>query len=223
MNRYMFRASVGILLAVVLTGCGTVRGAAPPVTQAPPTPSVPPLPTATSIPGWTKFEGAGIAMWLPESFQGGDLSKDVDVIVETLKRLGPDFDPIAQQLEQNPSLFVLWVFDTDVGESGFLTSAAVTKERVLSAMTVDTYLDLAVKQFPDSFQIVDRSIVSLDHYQAGRLLVDFTISNVQGKEVIYVIKEGDTVWVITFATGESEFEGRLPDFERSANTVVIQP
>ena len=157
-------------------GCGQVATLQPTVT---PQPAATPQPTATPIPGWAKFEGGGVEIWLPESYKGGDLEQDVAVIVAELENLGPDFEQMAKMIEQDPSMYVIWAFDSQVGDSGLLTNVAVTTEKVLSAITIDTYLDAALKQFPAQFQVVERDIVSLADHQAGRLVIEFTISGVQ--------------------------------------------
>jgi hypothetical protein len=180
-------------------------------------------PVPTSIPGWEKFAGNGVELWLPESYEGGNLNKDLDTIVDHLRELGPDFENIAQMIEQNPSAFALWAFDSEGSEAGFLTNINVTKEQIFSSITVDTYLDAAIKQFPPEFQLVDRRIVSLDRYEAGRLLVELTLSSIKAKEALYAIKDDDTMWLVVYATRTSEFEQRLPTFEQSVNTFVIQP
>ncbi len=187
------------------------------------TPTVTLTPTATPMPGWEKFEGGGVELWLPESYEGGDLSEDVEVIVERLRSFGPDFEQMAQSIEQNPSMYVMWAFDSEVGESGFLTNVNVGKERILSAMTIDTYLDAALGQFPALLQVTERDIVTLTDHEAGRLVIEFEIHGVAVKEVLYAIKEGTTMWLITFATGAGEFDQRLPVFEQSALTFAIQP
>lgn len=174
------------------------------------------------MPGWEKFEGGGVELWLPESYEGGDLSQDVELIVENLRRQGPDFEQMAKVIEQNPSMYVLWAVDLEVGDSGFLTNVAVTTEKVLSALTLEAYIDAAVKQFPEQLRLIERDAVSLGSYQSGRLILEFTISGVVVKQVLYVIKEGNTVWVMTFATGLEEFDQRLPSFERIARTFTVQ-
>lgn len=175
-------------------------------------------PTMTPIPGWEKFEGDDVELWLPESFDGGDLSSDLDVIVENLRRLGSDFEDMAEMIEQNPSAFVLWAFDSKVGYSGFLTNVNITKERSLSAVSIETYLDAVINQLPSQFHIVERATFSLETYEAARIIVEFSISGVRGKEALYLIKDGKTMWGITFATGADEFSQRLPIFEQSILT-----
>ncbi len=179
-------------------------------------------PPSTAIPGWTKFEGRDIELWLPDSYVGGNISEDSEVIVANLRQLGPDFEQTAQLIEQNPDMFVILAVDSEVGPSGFLTNVNVTTEKVLSAISIDTYLDAAEKQFPPQFQIVERDKVSVGEYEAGRLVVEFDLSGIFGKELLYVIKDGTTMWIITYATAMEEYKDRLPEFEQSANTFQVK-
>jgi hypothetical protein len=48
-------------------------------------------------------------------------------------------------------------------------------------------------------------------------------SALQAKEAMYVIKNNNTMWVITYATGISTFNILLPTFEQSINTFRVQP
>ncbi len=208
MGRKLSLVLVGLLLLGVISACGQSEESQP---------------TATPIPGWERFEGRGVELWLPESFEGGDLGKDVDVIAQNLRRFAPDSEQIAQMIEQNPEMYALWAFDTEVGDQGFLTNAAVTTEKVMSSITLDVYLDAALKQFPAWLRMMERDIVDIGDYQAGRLLIEFDMVGIEGQEVMYAIKDGNTMWVITYATGADEWEERFPDFEQSASTFKVLP
>ena len=195
-------------------------------TPVPPTPTPEPTdtpePTVAPIEGWEKFEGGGAELWLPASYVGGDDSQ-LDLIIETLRNLGPDFEQMAQMLEQSPSAFALWAFDSKVGDSGFLTNVNVVAERVPSDVTLETYLELFAKQLPDQFRVVGQGIVPLDGYEAARYLLEFTLQGVQGEQIMYVIKSGNNVWAVTCSTGAGEFDRRLPIFEQSIRTFKVKP
>ncbi|RPI30905.1 MAG: hypothetical protein EHM70_12765 [Chloroflexota bacterium] len=203
---------LGLLLLSIALGCNTIAQVQP---------TAPSEPTKTPIPGWEKFEGGNVELWLPESYEGGNLEEDIDVVVEKLKSLGPDFEQMAEMIEQNSTAFVIWAFDSEIGDSGGLTSVAVTTEKVLSVMTIDTYLDSAIKQLPATFQVVERDIVSIEGYPAGRLVFGFSVSGVAVKEVLYTVKDGNTMWVITCGTTAEEYDQRLPVFEQSVLTFAI--
>ncbi len=206
MNKRMglYGLMVGLLLLSSLLGCGGGdKDDAP-----------------TPLPDWEKFSGRGAELWLPDSFEGGDLSQDLDTVIEGLEKLGPDFEQMANTIKQNPSMFVIWAFDSQVGDSGFLTNVNVTTEQALSTITIETYLDLATQQLPSQFKVLEREIVSLDRYEAGRVLLEFSVSGVQGKQLLYVIKPDKDVWAITYSTAAEEFDERLSTFEQSINTFV---
>lgn len=175
----------------------------------------------TSIPGWEKFEANGVELWLPESYDGGNLKEDLQTVVEKIKSLGPEYENMANVIEQNPDMFAIWAFDSNIGASGSLTSTAITFEKVMSVVTIDTYLDAASSQLPASFVVTDRQIVKLNGYDAGRLMIEFSITGTNGKELMYAIKNGNTFWVITYGTGADEFDQRLPEFEKSALTFKV--
>ncbi len=180
-------------------------------------------PTATPIPGWTKYEGSGIAMYFPESWSGGDPAKeDLDVITNQLKALGSEYEQIASMIEENPTAFALWLFDGNLGDTGYLTNANVVKEQVVSAITIDTYVEALSKQLPSSMVITDQKTVKVNKYDAARLEITANISGIDAKELMYIVKDGNTIWGITFATALDEFDGRVPDFEKIASTFTVQ-
>jgi len=182
----------------------------------------PKAPAPTAIPGWEKFSGGGIELWMPDSFEGGDLANDLDVVIERLRSLGPEYEKLAEIIEQNPSAIALLVYDSQIGTSGFLTNINVVKEKVISTVTLELYLDSSVQQMTSyGFKVSEQKMIQLDNYETARLVLQ--LDALKAKEVIYMIKEKNTVWVITYATGAAEFSTRLPTFDRSANTINIQP
>jgi hypothetical protein len=196
-----------LAVSILILGCGLGGG-----TRAAPTP--------TPIPGWEKFSGGGAELWMPERFEGGDLASDLDLIVGRLRSLGSGYEQMADMIEKNPSAFVLMILDTEIGSSGFLTNVNVVKEKVLSTMTLDTYMDLSENQLtPLGFEILAREIVQLDAYQAGKLVIQS--DTLKAKEMMYIIKEKNIMWVITYATGNSEYNSQQATFEKSANTIRI--
>ncbi len=188
-----------------------------------PAPTVTVEPTVFSIPGWQKFTGGEAELWLPQSFQGGDLSQDLETIVGQLKSLGPEFEQLVKQLESNPEAYVLWLFDSGLGPSGFMTNVAVAHQEVLSVVTVDNIIDAFETQLPQAFQVADRQKMQLGQREAARIVIDTVINGVSGSELMYVIKDKNVIWFITYATGADEFEARLPVFEQSAATFEVRP
>jgi hypothetical protein len=167
------------------------------------------------------FKGGGAELWLPASYEGGDLSRDLDAVVERVRALGPDYEAIARTMERNRSAFAIWAFDSQIGESGGLTNVTVVSERVPSTVTVETYLGLVRNKLTKDFRIVEQGMVPLAFYQAGRVVLEADLGRARIKQIMYVVKNGSTVWVVKFATGADEFDARSPAFESSVRNIRV--
>ncbi len=214
MNKKNFLLVLCLLLPSLVIGCKQ-----PQTSQQTSSPFV--ATQTTTIPGWKKFEGRGAQLQLPESYNGGDLSQNLDLVVQKLESLGPYYQQVAQSLKQNPSAFVLWAFDSKVSKSGVLSNVALATEPVGSTVTTDTYLDILTKQLPSEYRVVERKQVTLHRYQAGQIVTEVTISGVTAKQIMYTIKQGSNIWIVVFSTTAEEFEQRLPSFQQSINTFSV--
>ncbi len=210
MKNKLFLCLSALILTFSILACG-LPGAAQPT----------PAPTVAPPAGWQKFSATGVELWLPGSFQGGDLANDLDTIVSNLRALGPEFDKIADTIEANPNQFVLWTFDTKPSGSGFMTNMNVTQEKVLSIITLDSYMDLVEKQLPSSFTILERKNVQLGQYEAMRVRVEMNVSGTIGQELLYAIKNKNVIWNFTYAAGDGDYSYFEPIFEQSAQTIVF--
>jgi serine/threonine-protein kinase len=184
--------------------------------------------TPTPTPGWKIFEAPSIEIWLPNSYAGGDIANNHEIITK-LKKVSVYFEYIATKLETNLSSynsFVLWAVDTDVGDSGYLTTMKIRQEQDSSPITLDTYIDSYVNMIKESssqIRIVDQRKVKLDLYEVTQLIIEIDVNMPTIKEFVNVIMDNNTVWIITYSTDVDEFEKRLPIFEQSVRTFYIQP
>jgi hypothetical protein len=196
-----------------------------------------PSPTATSTPaptstptivdGWKKFEGNGMELWLPEHFMGGNLTTDLEILLEGLKELGPDYEKMAQMLKENPSAFVLVAFDTQLSPSGVMANVNVGKAKILSAISIDMYVDILKKGLPAEFTITSSKPVKLKSVDAGaetrQLLVKASLKGTDMREVIYLVKMDNTIWIMTYTVGAKDLKASMPMIERSADTFKVTP
>lgn len=169
------------------------------------------------------MEAENVSIWLPDSYTGGDLVNDLDVVVAKLRSFGSEYEQIAQTIEANPSLFLIWAVDSNIGSSGFLTNMNLGHEEVVSAVTLDMYIQAIEQQLPSSFAITDQQKVQIGPDEAIRLEVEMNKSGITAKQLMYVIKNNNTIYNITYSTGLDEFADRVASFEQSANTFTIQP
>jgi len=64
--------------------------------------------------------------------------------------MGPEFQEMADLIEQNPSASSFLAVDSYVGASGGVTNLRIAGEQVASTMTVDAYMDAVTAMFPDN-------------------------------------------------------------------------
>lgn len=171
---------------------------------------------------WEIFETDDISIWLPDTYIGGNVKKDIGLITKRLKTLGPEFEQIVLIIEQYPDLFVLFATDSETGPSGFLTNVNVIREEVISTLSLQQYIELTVKGYPSQYHIVENKITMIGDLKAGRLVTEFVINGISGKQVQYMIRGDNEMWIITYSTGLSEFDQRLPEFEESINSFRIK-
>ncbi len=221
---YFARWQILVLLLVLLViGCRALSIPELALLTATPSATATPQPTMTPIPGWKKFEGDHIEIWLPESFVGGDLSENSDLMLEQAKTLGPEYESYVQTFLQNPSMFSLWAYDSDIGLSPYLTNLGITTDRLSYSVPLDTYVDESVSQFPDEMHLRERGRVTLNGREAQRLVVEIELPDATAMSLMYLLMDGKTVWMITYTTGPDEYEERVPVFEQSANTFNTMP
>lgn len=182
-------------------------------TPAPPTPDVPE--------GWQEFGAGRVHLWLPGSYEGGDMGAGFEAIVNKLKALGPDFAQTAQILEQNPDVFILWAFDTVRGPSGYVTNVNVTREDVPGGVSVEEYLQASLNMLPSQFTLVDQTVLDIGSRRVGKLVLSSDIEGLRGMSVIYSVQDGETFWNVTYSTGADEFIVRNPVWEQSIRTLQL--
>jgi hypothetical protein len=132
--------------------------------------------------------------------------------------LGAEYADMAEYLEQNPGVFVLWVVDTVRGPSGSLSNVNVTKEEVPETVSLQEYLDASVELLPSSFEVVDRGIVAMGDREAGKLVLSVSDGTMRRMSVIYVIRDGAWFWNVTYASDAGEFVQRTPTWETSIHS-----
>lgn len=158
-----------------------------------PKPTVTPNDIDVGTPGWKKFGTDEFSVWLPEEFAGGDLEKDLPIIIDLLRQLGPSFEPIVQQIESYPDNFLLWAFDTEnIGEQGQLSNILVGKETILTMLSIEKYLELTIKGLPEEYELVEKEIAPYaEGYPARRLVLQAAFNGVEAISVVYIVQQGN--------------------------------
>lgn len=182
-----------------------------------------PSATPTIIVGWERFESSGVAIQMPQNYGYFSFEQNLDSVLNQMSSMGPQFKQIAEAARQNPSLFVLWLYDKNTYGSASMTSVLVTKEPLQQSATIDMYLDAIETTYNAmQFKVQSRSIVSVGRYNAGRTIVKMTVmGNIQATTLSYIILGKDSVWSVTYGGNSNDFDGSLPIFEQSIRTLEL--
>lgn len=162
--------------------------------------------------GWKKFEGGGAELWLPPSWESGDLSEKLDELRTSLGSHNPELENFAQIVKQNPSAVSIWAFDTDTANSTSLgSSVTIINERIYPGTNFKTLLNESVE---NRFILLDKKAYKIEDYYVGRII---QLGKNSG-QIKYIIKDGSTLWTVLFSARKDEFEQWAPIFEASIKT-----
>lgn len=171
---------------------------------------------------WQDFAGAGLTLSLPGNYIGGNPSTDLERLASELEAIDPQYAQRIESIRQNPEAIAFLAFDPASVESGFLTNVNVATEAVPADISIEQYLEAAAQQLTQLYEIESQEVTKVGDYEAGKIVGRFNTGELQIRQLFYAIKNGETFWIVTYATIASEFDRRLPDFERSIQTLQIE-
>jgi hypothetical protein len=190
-----------------------------------------PWPTVTPIPNWQEYSFADgrARIWLPASYIGGEPATSSEMIKENLRTAFEDeaFVSDIEGLLAIPEID-FFAFDTEFVDSArFMYVGTEALDPDLS-LSMDYYLNRMMDNFTGvNERVVERQIARLDHYQAGRLVVESKVPAGDTEKfvttVIYMVRVNDTMWFTTFRTGREEYKDYQQIIQTSANSFWVQP
>lgn len=161
-------------------------------------------------------------MVLPSSYSGGASLADVNEIIEYLR--STNNEPLAAALEQNRSLFKFVALDSVINNPGlFPTYVNIVsfQNPVLRFLDAEAIVQLTVTQlagFLQDFELLSQGVFISGDLQGYKLTSTFSFANITtnfaASQYIFVV--GDTLWVVTYGTVDSEFNARAAQFDESA-------
>ena len=177
---------------------------------------------------WQTFKAPGVELALPENYRGGSPNTTgLQTLIKGIRSLGTDYEQIASMVEQNPSTFLLIAVDPKPDRTGGVTNVVVSAVKVPETVTVDAYIDAAVQSLPAPLRTIERKIVQVGQNSAGRVVTEASLpsSNTQAdalRQLIYVIKDGTTLWTVAYSTRAGDYPQRLAMFEQSIQSFKVQ-
>lgn len=177
---------------------------------------------------WQTFKAPGVELALPENYRGGSPNTTgLQALIKGIRSLGSDYEQIASMVEQNPSTFLLIAVDPTPDRTGGVTNVVISAVTVPETVTVDAYIDAAVQSLPTPIRTIERKTVQVGQNPAGRLVTEASLpsSNAQPdalRQLIYVIKQGKTLWTVAYSTRAGDYPQRLAMFEQSIQSFKVQ-
>ncbi|XHX78157.1 MAG: hypothetical protein RBJ76_27630 [Stenomitos frigidus ULC029] len=186
-----------------------------------------PTGAAELVQKWQTFKAPGLELALPEAYRGGSPNTTgLQTLIQGIRSLGADYEQIASMVEQNPKTFLLIAVDPKPDASGGITNVVVSAVTVPETVTVDAYLDAAVQSLPAPMRTIERKTVQVGQKPAGRLVTEVSVpSSTQAealRQLIYVIKDGTTLWTVAYSTRSGDYQQRLAMFEQSIASFTVQ-
>lgn len=165
---------------------------------------------------WQTLEGEGISLSLPETYRGGNPTRDLIEIESALNEIDENYGKRLQAIKQNLDHTILIAFDTKTLEADSLTNVNVVQQSLSKKMVLDRYLSEVVKKLQPTHNIQIQAIINNNENKIAQIVANTTTDEgVTIKQLFYLQPQEDTVLITTYTTPESEYQGRLPNFETS--------
>ncbi|MEX2161040.1 MAG: hypothetical protein WD751_03915 [Anaerolineales bacterium] len=187
----------------------------------PPSPAPPNDWILQEHPDWLHYSGEGFGVWLPPSYAGGSDPAEIQRVADTLRQAGRD--DLASLLEANAGYVLLYAVDASNQIPGFATNFNVVAEynSQMSSITMEEYADATLSQLATvgGVTVSKTETWSSDDFDtAYKLTSQYDLQALAGVPgyatgVQYLLKAGDHVWVLSFATPQEEFADRQMEFE----------
>lgn len=224
--KHLLSVLFGILILMTLSSCQDFSPRNPQVSSDDPKLEA----TASSLEAfdlaaenWQTMAGEGITLSLPETYRGGNPVRDLTTLETALTDLDQGYEKRLQPIKQNLEQTALIAFDARSLTTDALTNVNVVQHPINQKTALEDYLAATVEELQATHQIEEETILTQNQASLGRIIANVTTDEgVSLKQLFYLQRQGETVWITTYTTPASEFRGRLPNFEQSIGSLEIQ-
>ncbi|MDY6902243.1 MAG: hypothetical protein SWZ49_29855 [Cyanobacteriota bacterium] len=174
--------------------------------------------------GWKNFQAEGMELQLPSYYEGGNTKKNPQEVLQRIEKAGIPSDLITNTFQiQDYELFAINPKEIIKGNINYIE---VRKEKLPASVSLQFMTDKFAEGVSQTGpNIVEKEVVSLDNYEAGKIIfkvMDSQTNKVNGIGVSYLFEENSNFWVVTYVTNsESQLQKQLPMFQESASTFRI--
>ena len=186
--------------------------------------TVSPTPAISDVPplDWIKFGSAGVELWLPGSFVGGDMVAKRKETIQKVNRLGSHFvDIVASMRKEAPTTLIFTVDKKIVGT--VVTEVKVERIVLTEDVPLKNYIDQSyVSQGDLMIVLSENKKMSLLGLEARRLTYQSRqTSGLEGTVIEYAIKDGLNIWFVAYLLPPDEILNFEPVIKQSIATFKI--
>jgi len=179
----------------------------------------PPEPTPTPDFGMVWYQGAGMQILLPDTYEQRDAKQDLGGILNTLEQfVGGQDSPIASLMDNLESNVAWWGEDTAT-PAVYPTQLLIVKNQALEGVPI-SLIKSAVKLVLGS----DTGSLQTETLTLGpRDVTRFTYGKESTGWTAYVFKEQGLLWVVLFITPPANLAAQQDNFDYSVASMIIAP
>jgi hypothetical protein len=180
-------------------------------------------PQGTLVPpgDWAKFEGPGAAIWLPNSFVGGDMVNTKADVIKKVRNLGPLFSRIADGMKKLPPETVLFMLDSKSSANLLITSVSVVHKTIEGETTLQKYIETEFSLATPMPTINGNKKLTILGLEARRIISQQQNGTQEFTDITYYIKDGNDIWTITYSMAPAVYMEMLPLVEDSIKTFYL--
>ncbi len=170
-------------------------------------PSITPTATLTPVPyellipeGWVQFKTPLAEIWLPKGFKQvkAKASDDPTSLLPELEMIGP------------------------ASESSIYPAIVMVSYEPLAGQTLDDYMEIKLAQLAtNEAHVVERRRVSVNSVDAVRLVMELRVESFEVNDMMFILHDGGTAWLIQYVAQLNDFYVMLDTFEKSVQTFRI--
>jgi len=176
--------------------------------------------------GWTRLEGKGVAMQLPDTFIGGSIQDYYERVSRLApNELSPQANAILQEALKDPDQFVMLAISKAPENNQQNTVMNVTKTRFSDQpIPLETLRQDVIQQYPSDFEIFESAVVKINDLEVIRMVTLEKAQSVSTKQLQYIrIDNNNDAWIANYSSSPNTFDQWLPIFEQSYQSFELLP
>ena len=142
---------------------------------------------------WVQYKYAKVEMWMPADF---------------VKKSSKDF--------------LIFAESKQVDDNGYKVNVSLTKDTT-ALNDLDDYIQVGIQNFTPDTTFLEKRNFEIGTYEARRLKLEVVLENIPMENATYIIRDGETIWIVSAISHYDEFRDWLTIFDKIARTFRISP